>query len=78
MTNCTRTPKADASRHKAMNYGYIVRAECEFKAQIAAAFVRAKSATKPNAMIRSLIFRQRSRPARILWIVESHGILTLD
>ena len=42
-TNCTRTVKANAGRHKAMNYGYMVKAEGELKAQIAAVFVRAKS-----------------------------------
>lgn len=58
--------KANASRHKAMSYGYMVKAEGELKAQITALFVRAKSAdeaerNEPELDIPAEIARRQDR-----------------
>ena len=45
--------KANASRHKAMSYGHMLKAEAELKAQIAALLSRAKSADDAEIMKRA-------------------------
>ena len=58
--------KANASRHKAMSYGHMLKAEAELKAQIAALLSRAKSAddaekNEPELDIPAEIARRQDR-----------------
>ncbi len=58
--------KANASRHKAMSYGHMLKAEAELKAQIAALLSRAKSAdeaekNEPEIDIPAEITRRQDR-----------------
>jgi hypothetical protein len=58
--------KANASRHKAMSYGHMLKAETELKAQIAALLSRAKSAdeaekNEPEVDIPAEITRRQDR-----------------
>ena len=58
--------KANASRHKAMSYGHMLKAEAELKAQIAALLSRAKSAddaekNEPELDIPAEITRRQDR-----------------
>ena len=58
--------KANASRHKAMSYGHMIKAEAELKAQIAALLDRAKSAdeaekNEPEFDIPAEITRRQDR-----------------
>ena len=62
--------KANASRHKAMSYGHMLKAEAELKAQIAALLQRAKAAdeaekNEPDVDIPAEIARRQDRLSAI-------------
>ena len=56
--------KANASRHKAMSYGHMLKAEAELKAQIDALLKRAQQPTRPRRTNPSWTSRPRSRAAQ--------------
>ena len=60
--------KANASRHKAMSYGHMLKAEAELKAQIDALLTSARSRpTRPRRTSPSWTSRPRSRGAKSGW-----------